>query len=65
MPGAHARMATPAMSDRIVFTGEAVDGTQVLVEWFPGDDAEVVYVSTRPSSYARWSAPVECVKRNG
>jgi hypothetical protein len=50
------------VTDRIVFTGETPDGTQILVEWFPDEDAEVVYVSSRPSSFARWGPPVECTK---
>jgi hypothetical protein len=53
------------MADRIVFVGEQPDGGQVLVEWYPNDAADVVYVSTRPSSFARWSAPVECSKVDG
>jgi hypothetical protein len=50
------------MSERIVFVGEQPDGSQVLVEWYPSDDAETLYVSTRPSSFARWGPPVECSK---
>jgi hypothetical protein len=44
--------------------GEAADGRQVMVEWYPDVDAETVYVSTRPSSFARWSAPTECTKQD-
>jgi hypothetical protein len=45
--------------------GEAVDGVGTMVEWYPNLDAEVVYVSTRPSSFARWSAPTECTRADG
>jgi hypothetical protein len=38
-------------SKAYAFTGEAGDGTEILVEWYPGEDAEVVYVSQRPSSF--------------
>jgi hypothetical protein len=59
-----ARMLGHQMSDaeRLVFTGEAVDGTELRVEWYPNVDAEVLYVSTRPSHFARWSPPTECTR---
>jgi hypothetical protein len=54
---------TAEPATRLVFTGEGDAGRQVMVEWWPGDDAEVLYVSTRPSPFARWSPPVECTKQ--
>jgi hypothetical protein len=50
------------VSDRIVFTGEADDGTELRVEWYPNVDAETLYVSTRRSVVDYWSPPVECTK---
>jgi hypothetical protein len=50
------------MTERIVFVGEDGGGRQTMIEWYPADDAEVVLVSTRRSSFARWSRPVECAK---
>jgi hypothetical protein len=49
-------------ADRTVFIGEGDDGSQVMVEWHPNVDAEVLYVSTRTSRFARCSTPTECVK---
>jgi hypothetical protein len=47
------------MSERLVFVGEAGDGRQVRVEWYPAEP-EVVIVTDRPSGFARWSPPIEC-----
>ena len=59
----HARGAwRRVMTERLAFTGEAEDGTQVLVEWFPSADAEVVYVSMRGRGDRTWSPPTECVR---
>jgi hypothetical protein len=49
------------VNERIVFVGGVDDGTQFLVEWY-GSEPEVVFVSARPSPFARWGAPVECTK---
>jgi hypothetical protein len=46
--------------NRVVFSGEDDTGTEVRVEWRPGDDADTVYVTTRRSPFARWTPPVEC-----
>jgi hypothetical protein len=50
-------------AERIVFTGEADDGTELRVEWYPAEP-EVVLVSTRRSVVDFWSPPTECTKED-
>lgn len=50
------------MTERIVFVGENGCGREYLIEWFPGTEAEVLYVSTRDRGDRTWGPPVECVK---
>jgi hypothetical protein len=51
------------VNERIVFTGAADDGAQLLVESFRAEP-EVMLVSTRPAPIARWGPPLECTKED-